>query len=241
MALTRRDLFRTGGTVLAGLAVRPRVARATADPGLAAGGSFPTGVLAGDPRVRAIVLAARVDGLPDGARVGVEVARDPDFGRVVARRLVPVRREWADVARVRIASPAFRSGEPFWYRFFTRDADSPIGRFRMRPEPDSSEPVRMAWFSCQGWPAGYYGAHTALAQEPDLDLALSVGDYIYELTDDTGPPDRVDIDRARSRWLRTDARRVPGEVPSLPERSEAAGDARGAHVPRRLGQPRAGG
>ena len=192
MALTRRDLLRTGGTVLAGLAARPRVARATADPGLAAGGSFPTGVLAGDPRVRAIVLAARVDGLPDGARVGVEVARDPDFSRVVARRLVPVRREWADVARVRIASPAFRSGEPFWYRFFTRDADSPIGRFRMRPEPDSSEPVRMAWFSCQGWPAGYYGAHTALAQEPDLDLALSVGDYIYELTDDTGPPDRVD-------------------------------------------------
>jgi alkaline phosphatase D len=31
-----------------------------------------------------------------------------------------------------------------------------------------------------------------MALEPDLDLALSVGDYIYELTDDTGPPDRVD-------------------------------------------------
>lgn len=188
MRITRRDLLRSGGVLAAGLAA-PRVARATPDLGLAGGGGFPTGVLAGDPRRRAITLVARVDGVPDGARVGVEIARDPGFAQVIARRLVRVRADAAFVARAEIVSPRLRGDAPFWYRFFTRDVSSPVGRFRLRPDPDATAPLRLAWFSCQGWPAGYFNAHAAMAQE-EIDVALSVGDYVYELTDDTGP--RVD-------------------------------------------------
>ncbi|MCW5890023.1 MAG: alkaline phosphatase D family protein [bacterium] len=149
---------------------------------------FPTGVLAGDRR-RAITLVARVDGVPDGGRIGVEVARDPGFAQVIARRRVPVRADAAFVARAEVASPRLRGDAPFWYRFFTRDVASPVGRFKLRPAPAATAPLRLAWFSCQGWPAGYFGAHAAMAAE-DLDVALSLGDYVYELTDDRGP--RVD-------------------------------------------------
>ena len=46
--------------------------------------------------------------------------------------------------------------------------------------------MRIGFFSCQGWQPGYYTAHAGLAGE-DLDLVVSLGDYIYELTDDDGP------------------------------------------------------
>jgi alkaline phosphatase D len=40
--------------------------------------------------------------------------------------------------------------------------------------------VRIAFFSCQDWQAGYYGAHRAIADTDDLDLVVCLGDYIYE-------------------------------------------------------------
>ena len=61
-----------------------------------------------------------------------------------------------------------------------------IDPLRTRRPPDSAEPVRIGFFSCQGWQAGFYTAHAGLAAE-ELDLVVSLGDYIYELTDDDGP------------------------------------------------------
>ena len=61
--------------------------------------------------------------------------------------------------------------------------------------------MRVAFFSCQGWQPGYYNAHAAMANE-DLDLAVCLGDYIYEKTDDVGP--RTDtIGRERNGFCQT--------------------------------------
>ena len=61
-----------------------------------------------------------------------------------------------------------------------------MGRFRTPPPPDSQEPVRIAFFSCQDWQAGYFGAHSAIARE-DVDLVVCLGDYIYERNFYEGP------------------------------------------------------
>lgn len=39
--------------------------------------------------------------------------------------------------------------------------------------------MRIAFFSCQAYEAGYFGAHSAIAEE-DVDLVVCLGDYIYE-------------------------------------------------------------
>jgi len=188
--ISRRQVL-LGGAALIARGIVP-VRRAIAGPILARSASFPTGVLAGDPRGRGITLLTRVEDVVDGTHVGLVVAADPGFGRVLVQRLVPIPAATAGISRIPLRSRDLRPGETYWYRFFTRTNESAIGRFRTLRSADADGPVRFAYFSCQAWQAGYFTAHAALAAEPDLDLAMSIGDYIYELTDDTGPPERVD-------------------------------------------------
>ncbi len=184
---TRRELL--AGLGAAALSSPVRVVAAPG-AGLATGGTFPTAVRAGSPTVRGVTLVAAVEDLERDGRILVEVAREPAFAHIVARRTVSSGARAGGVARARVTD--LEAGEEYWYRFATRTADSPVGRFRTLRPADSAEPVRIGYFSCQGWQAGHYTAHAGLAAEPDLDLALSLGDYIYELTDDTGPAARLD-------------------------------------------------
>jgi alkaline phosphatase D len=77
-------------------------------------------------------------------------------------------------------------GREYFYRFATRTASSPVGRFRTLAG-DSADPVRIGFFSCQDYQAGYYTAHAGLAAEQDLDLIVCLGDYIYERSYYEGP------------------------------------------------------
>ena len=52
--------------------------------------------------------------------------------------------------------------------------------------------MRIGFFSCQDYQAGYYTALAGLAKEPDLDLIVCLGDYVYERTYYSGPPGRRD-------------------------------------------------
>ena len=45
------------------------------------------------------------------------------------------------------------------------------------------KPVRIAFYSCQNWEAGFFNAQRAIASEPDLDLVICLGDYMYEYSD----------------------------------------------------------
>ena len=53
-----------------------------------------------------------------------------------------------------------------------------MGRFRTALPPDSNQPVRFAFFSCQDFTFGYFTAHAMLAKE-DVDFVVNLGDYIY--------------------------------------------------------------
>src|SRR5215213_3511899 len=48
----------------------------------------------------------------------------------------------------------------------TKDPKSPVGRFKTAPPLDSNKPIRIGFYSCQHYEAGFYNAQRALANEP---------------------------------------------------------------------------
>ena len=180
--MNRRAFLRRAGTgAMALYAADARLVAAAAAQRRAPtvrGGEFAHGVLSGDPTHRAVTLWTRVGGVErDLFRVRLEVARDPDFKRVVGSRLVPVTRAADFTVKVRVGR--LKPDERYWYRFETRDEVSPVGRLQTAPPPGSEQPVRFAFFSCQQYTSGYYGAYRHLLEQ-DPDFVVCLGDYIYE-------------------------------------------------------------
>jgi alkaline phosphatase D len=180
---TRREfLARSGGAAAIVLAPQDALAAKPRDRGranLLRGGRFSQGVLSGDPSPTAITLLTVVDGTDGAGRVRLEVARDPDFRRVVARRDILTTPAVAHSVKARVTG--LTPHRRYWYRFETRDRHSPPGRFQTALPPDSNQTVRFGFFSCASYTAGYYNAYEVMARE-DLDFVISLGDYIYAET-----------------------------------------------------------
>lgn len=156
----------------------------------ASDGRFPQGVASGAPFPYGITLWTRVAGLDRTSRVRVVVSTDRQFRRIVKRFTVKARRDRNYAAKAFVRG--LRPDTEYYYRFCTKERCSQIGRFRTAPHPSSNRPVRIAFYSCQSYEAGYYNAQRALAEEDDIDLVLCLGDYIYETSFYPGPDDRVD-------------------------------------------------
>jgi alkaline phosphatase D len=185
--LRRREFLIAGagaGLALAGPVNYAALARTTRLP-FAKGGKFAHGVAAGFPSPKAITLWTRLEGIERTSRLMVEVATDKGFNRVVESAAVRAEknRDFTVHHRVKGLEP----GEQYFYRFFTQGKESRLGKFRTAPPADSKETVKIGFYSCQNWPAGYYTALAGLAREKDLDLVLCLGDYIYEKSTYTGP------------------------------------------------------
>jgi alkaline phosphatase D len=158
---------------------------------------FTQGVASGQSTPRGITLWTLAAGIDRDARLELEIARDPSFRNVVARRDVVARKGAASTVHARVDGGPLRPGQQYFYRFASRQSDSPVGRFRTALPPDSRQPVRIGFFSCQAYDAGYYTAHAGLAAEDDLDLVVCLGDYIYERSfyDDGPRQDRLGENR----------------------------------------------
>src|SRR3954451_305870 len=159
-------------------------AAATASRGHASrlirGGRFRQGVLSGDPTVHGITLLTVLDEVGGTGAVRLEVARDPHFRHVVARRTLTAAEQQGHAVKARVKG--LDAHERYWYRFETRDAHSPVGRFQTALPADSHETVRFAFFSCAEYAHGYYNAYDLMAREKDLDFVVCLGDYIYSET-----------------------------------------------------------
>ena len=210
--LTRRRFVR-GAAAAAGstLVLGPSALAGTRLSRLAAASDvrFTQGVACGEPGTRAITLWTHLDGLTSSAKLDVEVALDAQFARTVVRTSAVALPDDGGSARVRLSGGGLQPSEQYWYRFESRDGSSPIGRFRTLPPADSREPIRIAFFSCQEYIAGWYHAHADLADRDDLDLVVCLGDYIYE---------RAFADQASvSQPVRTDTTAPDGETQTLAE------------------------
>jgi len=141
------------------------------------GARFSTGVLSGDPTPSGATLLTRLFDVGGAGRVELEVARDRDFRRVVARRQIATGGSRGHSVKARVAG--LDAGERYYYRFTAGGEDSPVGRFRTAPPAGSNEPVRFAFFSCADYTSGFYNAYELMAREDDLDFVVNLGDYIY--------------------------------------------------------------
>ena len=176
----RRELLIAGagaGLALAAPINYAAIARAGRRP-LARTGRFASGVASGLPTPRAITLWTKLEGIDQSSRLRLEVAEDRGFSKVVRETDVVASRRQGFTARARVGG--LRPHEQYFYRFATAEKSSPVGRFRTAPPPDSRQRVRIGFFSCQDWNAGFYNAQLGLAREPDLDLVICLGDYMYE-------------------------------------------------------------
>jgi alkaline phosphatase D len=179
----RQFVTRAGSTAAAAVLASPALGLAAAGSRripLARGGRFAEGVMSGEPKPTAITLWTRLHEV--GGRVGVEleVARDRGFRHVVAHERLATADGSAHAVKARVRG--LDPHEQYFYRFATRTAESPIGRFRTALPPDSHQPVRFAFWSCQDYTHGFFNAHRLLAQEEDLDFVVCLGDYIYAET-----------------------------------------------------------
>ena len=168
---------------------------------------FTLGVASGDPDGASVVLWTRLapdpergdGGMPDGdAEVVWEVAADDRFQELVATGTATATAALGH--SVHAVADGLEPDTRFHYRFRAGTWTSPTGRTRTAPraDDDSVERLVVATGSCQDYEAGWYVAHRALAAEPDLDLVLWLGDYIYE-----GGPSEGGVRRHTSEEVRT--------------------------------------
>jgi alkaline phosphatase D len=157
-----------------------------ASAGLQPSGPFSLGVASGDPLSDRVMLWTRlatdptdVDATPsDAVEVEWTVYADDGLTDVVTSGTTTA--EAAFAHSVHVDATGLEADTWYWYQFVAGAVESPVGRTRTAPAGGcTTDHLRFGFASCQNWTAGYYSAHSHLANE-DLDLVVWLGDYIYE-------------------------------------------------------------
>ncbi len=123
------------------------------------------------------MLWTRVTTAAPAISVRWRIGTDESLSRVVASGSADTSaaRDWT----VKVDAGGLRPGHTYFYAFDTNGDQSAIGRTKTLPE-ESVARVRLAQVSCSNYPAGYFNVYRCLANRPDLDAVLHLGDYIYE-------------------------------------------------------------
>lgn len=178
---SRREFFKRSGASAIGAAAVAQLLpigalAADADP------RFQHGVASGDPLIDRVILWTRVT--PPSARAAVPVrwvvATDPGLTQVVltgSTKTNPAR----DYT-VKVDAIGLRPNTTYYYRFSAEGGDSPVGRTKTLPQGPTDR-LRMAVVSCSNLGYGYFNVYRRIAERPDLDLVMHLGDYIYEYGD----------------------------------------------------------
>jgi alkaline phosphatase D len=164
------------------------------------GSPFALGIAAGAPRSDGFTLWTRLAPDPlfaEGAgtavddaglagmpslqgdiEIGYEIADDPEMRQIV--RSGPALAEAAYAFSVHLDVTDLAPGRPYWFRFISGDAFSPIGRAMTLPTAQAAHTsARIGVASCANFERGYFSAYRHLAAEAP-DLVVFLGDYIYE-------------------------------------------------------------
>jgi len=181
MSTTRRDFLGTAAMAGAGAlfsSIDDRLSARVLAQARRGRRVFLHGVASGDPLQESVILWTRVTP-PAGRRevaVTCEIARDANFTRIAGR--ATQRTSAARDFTVKVDAMGLEPGATYYYRFSALGEASPIGRTRALPR--STARVRLAVASCSNLPYGYFNAYRRIAERPDLDAVLHLGDYIYE-------------------------------------------------------------
>ena len=113
--------------------------------------------------------------------VGWQVAEDESFTRIVSEGSVIATA--ASGYTVKVDAQGLSAGRDYCYRFTSHGVQSIVGRTRTLPA-GSVQQARLAVFSCSNYPAGYFNVYAEAARRRDFDVAVHLGDYIYEYSRD---------------------------------------------------------
>jgi len=182
-----RRLFLAYAAALAGTPCLAYQVRAPQKAPTFASDPFTLGVASGDPDATGMVLWTRLAPKPldpDGGMprtavdVAWELAEDEGMKKVVKSGSTTAAALLGHSVHVEV--DGLQPDRWYWYRFRAGDAESPIGRTRTLPAPDTTpERLRFAFASCQHYETGLFTAYEHMLKD-ELDLVVHLGDYIYE-------------------------------------------------------------
>jgi len=185
-AISRRGVFALAGASAA-IAATPASARGF-------GTGFTHGVASGEPHANRVLLWTR---FVADAEMTLEwqVSENADFNTVISEGQVKASPE-RDFCAKTIAN-GLAPDRWYFFRFIAPDGStSLVGRTRTLPQGPSAK-FRMAVVSCSNYGFGWFNAYAHIAEANDCDLAVHLGDYIYEYGGGTYPsgdqrhPDRT--------------------------------------------------
>jgi alkaline phosphatase D len=139
---------------------------------------FSHGIASGDPLADRVILWTRVSPEVEGeVDVFWEIALDPEF----TQRL---NAGWATTSpevdyTVKVDATGLVAGRSHYYRFWLEGRASRIGRTKTAPL-EGVQHLRFGVVSCSSFAHGYFHVYQRIAERPDLDAILHLGDYIYE-------------------------------------------------------------
>ena len=173
--IDRRSLLMTGTVGVGALAI-PGFAQT---PVISAARGFTHSVASGEPMGDSMLLWTRyVPASGDSAELRVEMSASADFATIVGggTQVTGPWRDWTS----KITVGGLRAGTVYYYRFIAADGTkSPVGRTKTLPE-GAVKSFKAAIFSCSNLPFGYFNAYAHAAARNDIDLAVHLGDYLYE-------------------------------------------------------------
>lgn len=173
----RRRLLKSGMLGLAGIAT----------PALARAYGFTHAVASGEPGPNQVLLWTRYSSDRD-VTLRWEVSTDMEFTRIAAGGEC-LASPAADCCTKTVA----RGLEPatwYFYRFIAPSGEiSAVGRTRTLPQGAVAS-FRMAVFSCSNYGFGWFNAYAHAAADDSFDLAVHLGDYLYEYPRGTYPSER---------------------------------------------------
>jgi alkaline phosphatase D len=137
---------------------------------------FAHGVASGDPLHDRVILWTRLSGAQSPTEVAYDIAADEAFARIITtgKFTTDAGRDYT----VKVDAAGLKSGTTYYYRFRAGEATSPTGRTQTLPE--NTDKLVMAVASCSLHPNGYFNAYKAIAELPEVDVVVHLGDYIYE-------------------------------------------------------------
>ena len=155
---------------------------------------FPYGVASGDPDSTSVVLwtgLAPVSAALD-VELAVDLALDEDFTTLVGSDAIVARLD--DGFTTKHLATGLVPDTTYYYRFRVASSTSPTGRTRTLPV-GQVEHFGLAASSCQSRvQPEFWDNHLRLAEDPDVDAVVWLGDFIYERRAKT-------LDQYRDRYI----------------------------------------
>lgn len=140
---------------------------------------FDHGVASGDPLTDRVIIWTRVtpEMHPTSLRVSWQVFSDSTMGELIRSGTTTTDKEGDYTVKVDLTG--LEPGTNYYYQFICEGARSELGRTKTLPA-GSLDSLTLAFFSCSNYPAGFFNAYMDASKRDDIDIALHLGDFLYE-------------------------------------------------------------